>query len=60
MLYFVTKKNNYFKQGTYLRTAGMGMVRELKKDEKGGPKAEEVGLAIPLRDVFGYVIRLEG
>jgi len=58
-LYFVIKRNDYFPPGVYLKTSGMGMVRELEKDEKGSPKAKEIGLAIPLKDIRGHVIRLQ-
>ena len=58
-LYFVTKRNNYFRQGTILKTSGMGMVRPVERDQTGGIIPEERGIAIPLRHVRGHVIRIQ-
>jgi hypothetical protein len=58
-LFFVTKRNEYFPPGAYVKTAGMGMVRQLKVDSTGKPLGEEIGLAIPLKDVRGHMIRIQ-
>jgi len=58
-LYYVTKPNNYFRQGTVLKTAGMGMVRPVEKDKTGAILPIEKGIAIPLRHVRGHVIRIQ-
>ena len=58
-LYYVTKPNDYYRQGTILKTSGMGMVRPVLRDATGGIIPEEEGIALPLKDVRGYVLRIQ-
>ena len=58
-LYFVIKRNEFFPPGAYLKTSGMGLVRELVQDKSGGPTGKEVGMALPLKDVRGAVVRIQ-